>query len=761
MDQNSESYRAPEGATVASDPAATPSTSPSVPDSNASEIDALMHQSPTPKPRPPEVFGGEYENHLVEVRLGIASSLFAAIRHKHAPTAAHSLRVALGCSTWAFDYGLSAEQRDELEVAALLHDIGKIGAPDRLLLKPESLARNELKLIDQYRRTGLNILVNCCDSQGVLEIIRHSAGWYNGSRSEYSLVGDEIPLGARMLAVVDAFDSMTCDQVYRRALPRERALHELFRNAGSQFDPKLVRSFAELEITNKLHRTVVSHWLRTLEATQSNRFWRGTPIKGAPGTANEPCVELLFQRKLLESMYDAVIFVNNNMQITQWNRAAERMTGIAADSVIDRTWSPTLVGMRDESIAGLENCECPVAYAIENGVQSLRRLLVANRNNRPVSVDVHTVPVVGPNGFVHGAAMVLHDVSGEASLEERCQILHERATKDPLTEVANRAEFDRAHEAFVQAHLERNVSCSTIICDLDHFKSINDTCGHQAGDEVLKTFARLLKSECRPGDLVARYGGEEFVVLCADCTNADAARRAEELRETISKVPHPALGGECITVSFGVTEIQPGDTPESMLRRADRALLDAKCGGRNMVVQLGNGLMDSGESQSDSAVLAPGPGNEHHVERVLATAVPLNIAVEKLRGFVQDHHAEILAIKANRVDLEIVTLAPNPSRRRNDRPIPFLVELVFSERLVPATGVDGRVTGEMARTFVKVTIRLKRARDRKKADVVVQASAILAGIRSYLMATAESATQVPSKTRAATNILAPWMKLRG
>src|SRR5689334_11263712 len=106
------------------------------------------------------------ENHLVEVRLGIASSLFAAIRHKHAPTAAHSLRVALGCSTWALAFGLDAQQRDELEVAALLHDIGKIGAPDRLLFKPGVLAREELKLIDQYRRTGLNILLNCCDSPG-------------------------------------------------------------------------------------------------------------------------------------------------------------------------------------------------------------------------------------------------------------------------------------------------------------------------------------------------------------------------------------------------------------------------------------------------------------------------------------------------------------------------------------------------------------------------------------------------------------------
>jgi len=88
------------------------------------------------------------------------------------------------------------------------------------------------------------------------------------------------------------------------------------------------------------------------------------------------------------------------------------------------------------------------------------------------------------------------------------------------------------------------------------------------------------------------------------------------------------------------------------------------------------------------------------------------------------------------------------------------VELTLSENHVPSTSVDGRVTGEVDRTHAKVSIRLKRARDRKKADVVAQASAILAGIRSYLMASAESSATEPTKTRRTINVLAPWLKLR-
>ena len=98
---------------------------------------------------------------------------------------------------------------------------------------------------------------------------------------------------------------------------------------------------------------------------------------------------------------------------------------------------------------------------------------------------------------------------------------------------------------------------------------------------------------CRSGDLVARYGGEEFAILCADCTNAAAARKAEAIRKALSRsqalVPRQRSR---FTASFGVTELQTGDTPETMLRRADRALLQAKDQGRNQVVQLGDGMME-------------------------------------------------------------------------------------------------------------------------------------------------------------------------
>src|SRR5690606_18211365 len=126
-------------------------------------------------------------------------------------------------------------------------------------------------------------------------------------------------------------------------------------------------------------------------------------------------------------------------------------------------------------------------------------------------------------------------------------------------------------------------------CDIDHFKRINDTYGHQAGDEALVTFASVLRECSREGDLVARYGGEEFVLLCAACDNPCATARAEEIRRIIERTPVPSLGGNTMTASFGVTEHQAGDSAATIIARADRALLTAKNTGRNRVVQLGAG----------------------------------------------------------------------------------------------------------------------------------------------------------------------------
>ena len=318
--------------------------------------------------------------------------------------------------------------------------------------------------------------------------------------------------------------------------------------------------------------------------------------------------------------------------------------------------------MTDEKGQPVAEADCPVLGALQSGVQSLRRLAICGRSGRTMSGRCPRHSRAWRRGRAWGAILLLHDASSEISLERRCQSLHEKATRDPLTQVANRAEFDRVHALFVEAHRQQQVPCSLLMCDLDHFKSVNDNYGHQAGDEAIKQ-----PGDAAQGRLPARRSGRPLwrrgIRRCSAPTATMPPPPAAPTRCVACwpRLPQPSMNGRHITVSFGVTEIQPGDTPETMLRRADRALLMAKSKGRNMVVQLGTAAARRAMRRSGPAANAGRP--DELIEQILLTPVPLQMAIEKFRGFVADHRATILKIEGNRMELETHRKRRGPARR--------------------------------------------------------------------------------------------------
>ena len=668
---------------------------------------------------------------LIQLRLGSYAGLYYALRAKHPPTAAHGLRVALGCSRWAYWRKLADTDRALLEVAALLHDVGKIGVPDRVLQKPAHLDGQEQLIMEHQCRTALDILRGAGASAELLDIVSFA-------RTGFITDSERQPEAAKMLSIIDAFDSMTTEQVFRKALSRERAVDELFQYAGTQFDPDLVHDFSNMiaQPRTDLEEQVTQGWLYQLDPHATPGF--NEPHNSSSCGAVQQIIDTVFHRRLLETLPDAAVYLDTDGQILHWNRAAERLTGRQGAPLLHRQWNPELMGLHDEAGNLLTADMCPRMSTQRSGTQYNARLQIKHTDGRMVKVHFSGISVVTGKNQTAGVILLVRDASAQAHLEERVHSLHVIAARDDLTQVANRAELDRRLPAFLQVHTMAAQPGSLIICDIDHFKRINDTYGHQAGDEALVTFASVLRECSREGDLVARYGGEEFVLLCAACDNPCATARAEEIRRIVERTPVPSLGGDTMTASFGVTEHQAGDSAATIIARADRALLTAKNTGRNRVVQLGAGQApDEPRESTDELCTVPNAGwLDWFVGRQQITLleserlapVPHSVAIQKLEGFISDHHAEILKTEAHQVTLRIEPHRTDGARRRGERQTAMLMEVTIK----PVDYRNPRTNAYQSKTKLDIVIRSINARDRRTDALMGQANQLLFSFNSYL-----------------------------
>ena len=189
-------------------------------------------------------------------------------------------------------------------------------------------------------------------------------------------------------------------------------------------------------------------------------------------------------------------------------------------------------------------------------------------------IEWNSLPGVG--NFIYASA---RDVTEKKRYEEKLKAL---ATKDELTGIYNRHYFDITVPDAVERSDRYDETLSFLLFDLDHFKKVNDTYGHQVGDEVLKTTARIAEKVLRDADILFRYGGEEFLVLMPQTSLAGAAIAAEKLRAAFENRSFPVVGRQ--TVSVGVSERLKSESLKHWFRRTDEALYRAKQEGRNLVI---------------------------------------------------------------------------------------------------------------------------------------------------------------------------------
>ncbi|MDO8737149.1 MAG: response regulator [Thermoleophilia bacterium] len=179
--------------------------------------------------------------------LGAVKALAEALEAKDPYTNGHSIRVTELAVTLARESGLSTDEQEQIRLAGLVHDIGKIGVPEEILHKPDRLTEQEFDFIKEHPGIGERILRPIISDPVVLAIVRHHHEQFAGGGYPEGLAGEDIPMGSRLMGVADAYDAMTSSRPYRNAMHPDKAKSQLLANRGSQFDPEVVDLFMSLD----------------------------------------------------------------------------------------------------------------------------------------------------------------------------------------------------------------------------------------------------------------------------------------------------------------------------------------------------------------------------------------------------------------------------------------------------------------------------------------------------------------------------------
>ncbi|MFA6583540.1 MAG: HD domain-containing phosphohydrolase [Elusimicrobiaceae bacterium] len=183
---------------------------------------------------------------LKTFNIEMVETLTRVIDAKDSYTHDHAGRARLKARRIAKALNMTTEEVEQIEYAALLHDIGKIGVRETVLLKPTRLTEQEYEEIKKHPIIGYQIISPVQFLSKVSKMVLYHQEWYNGKGYPYGIAGEQIPLGARIVSTIDAWDAMVSDRPYRKALNRDIAMDELKKGSGSQFDPKIVAVFLEL-----------------------------------------------------------------------------------------------------------------------------------------------------------------------------------------------------------------------------------------------------------------------------------------------------------------------------------------------------------------------------------------------------------------------------------------------------------------------------------------------------------------------------------
>ncbi|HJQ67716.1 MAG TPA: diguanylate cyclase [Blastocatellia bacterium] len=554
-----------------------------------------------------------------EVHRSTLEALAMAIDAKDQTTHKHIRRVQVYASRLGELVKMSERELKALEAASLLHDIGKLGVPDYILNKPGKLTAAEFEKMKIHPVVGAEILSNVKFGFPVATYVRAHHERWDGCGYPDGLKGEEIPLGARILALVDHFDALHSDRPYRKAMTREEAILHISQLSGSFFDPSLVSLF--LENLKNFDREIASMAIPDQEPAPKARAVAANTSAPAAGYAEE-------QRPLTEVALDRIAAAHQEVMTLHDIARVLSSTLSLQDTV-------AIIAGRINNLVPYSTC---VIYLVEEGKEELRvehasglhmdlfrgrtfRIgegitgwVVANHrpmyNTSPMldlsflgaeAAERYKGVVVFPamkDGAAIGA-VALYSVDHARYTDEHLRLLEmimqpvsdalhnallfenarQTALTDSLTGLPNMRAFGILFDREVTLAARSQHPVSILVVDLDEFKQINDTFGHIVGDRVLLNIGQVLRRQLRENDMVARYAGDEFVILLPMTDQEQAGYVVSRIQNAVSQYAYTTGEGEraSVTASVGAATIPAdGQSFEELMMLADKRMYRSK-----------------------------------------------------------------------------------------------------------------------------------------------------------------------------------------
>jgi diguanylate cyclase (GGDEF)-like protein/putative nucleotidyltransferase with HDIG domain len=556
---------------------------------------------------------------IAALHLRTIEALAMAIDAKDQTTHDHLQRVHVYATEIAREMNLSPLEVEALQAAAMLHDVGKLAVPEHIISKPGKLTPEEFEKMKIHPVVGAEILERVQFPYPVAPIVRSHHEKWDGTGYPDGLKGEDIPVGARILAVVDCLDALASHRQYRRALPLDEAMGVVTEQAGKSFDPKIVgilqRRYVELEAKACQKPVPVVGLSESPKVARGEKPDAGFEETNTDSSLNDKLgflssiaaarqeVQTLFElsgdlgnslglnntlsifASKLKTMIPhdllCIYTIQDGVLVSDYATGSEQTmfstlripVGQGLSGWVAENNSPVVNGnpavepgyLNDPTI--ITNLNSALAIPLEEDGSAIGVLALYSRDKTAFSRDhLRVLQALGPRV---GAALNNGKKLSEAQ---------DNAVTDYLTGLPNSRSLYLHLDAEMARCRRRNTALGVFLCDLDGFKRINDEYGHLEGNRVLKAVAKSLRDSCRTYDYVARMGGDEFVVLVPEAENNVLDESLERFRAAV-EMAGMNLGFAGLSLSIGAVTFWPSTDDvdaDTLLAEADRRMYSNK-----------------------------------------------------------------------------------------------------------------------------------------------------------------------------------------